>query len=107
MIFSQTNLYTEDWIGLRTLDEAGKVKFINVSGNHLEISVNDMKKYIVPFLKDETSEMVESSSGGHLSPMSFAFEKEDRSLLHFVGYEDNPKLSLQLHVTRNTELPFH
>ncbi|KAL5747042.1 hypothetical protein ACOSQ2_024339 [Xanthoceras sorbifolium] len=34
----QTPLYTEHWIGLKTLDEAGKVKFINVSGGHLDIS---------------------------------------------------------------------
>ncbi|KAJ4825903.1 hypothetical protein Tsubulata_036563 [Turnera subulata] len=51
----ETQLYIEDWIGLRTLDEAGKVKFINVSGNHLDISRNDMKKYIVPYLGDQAS----------------------------------------------------
>lgn len=50
----QTQLYTEDWIGLKTLDEAGKVKFINVTGSHLEISRSDMKKYIVPYLKDQS-----------------------------------------------------
>jgi palmitoyl-protein thioesterase len=38
---------------LKTLDEAGKVKFINVSGNHLQISRSDMKEYIVPYLEDE------------------------------------------------------
>lgn len=48
-------LYTEDWIGLKTLDEAGKVKFINVSGGHLQISRSDMKTYIVPYLEDEDS----------------------------------------------------
>ncbi|XP_021666500.2 uncharacterized protein LOC110654720 isoform X2 [Hevea brasiliensis] len=51
----ETKLYTEDWIGLKTLDEAGKVKFVNVSGNHLDISQNDMKKYIVPYLEDQAS----------------------------------------------------
>ncbi|KAF8016220.1 hypothetical protein BT93_H1662 [Corymbia citriodora subsp. variegata] len=52
----ETELYIEDWIGLKTLDEAGKVKFINVSGNHLQISLADMQKYIVPYLvDDETS----------------------------------------------------
>lgn len=49
----QTKLYIEDWIGLRTLDEAGKVKFINVTGNHLDISTSDMEKYVVPYLKDK------------------------------------------------------
>ncbi|GMP62081.1 hypothetical protein CsSME_00024316 [Camellia sinensis var. sinensis] len=50
-----TKLYTEDWIGLKTLDEAGKVKFINVSGGHLHISPSDIEKYIVPYLLDEAS----------------------------------------------------
>lgn len=51
----QTKLYTEDWIGLRTLDEAGKVHFISVPGNHLGISQDDMKKHVVPFLNEQTS----------------------------------------------------
>ncbi|KAI3727438.1 hypothetical protein L6452_16051 [Arctium lappa] len=48
----QTKLYIEDWIGLKTLDDAGRVKFINVSGNHLGISENDMKKHVIPYLKE-------------------------------------------------------
>ncbi|CAK9185012.1 unnamed protein product [Ilex paraguariensis] len=64
----QTQLYTEDWIGLKTLDDAGKVKFINVTGNHLGITRADMRKYVVPYLKDEestesgTTEVVHPSS---------------------------------------------
>ncbi|PON33621.1 Palmitoyl protein thioesterase [Trema orientale] len=50
----QTKLYTEDWIGLKTLDEAGRVKYINVSGGHLGISKSDMKKHVVPYLIDPT-----------------------------------------------------
>ncbi|XP_024931917.3 uncharacterized protein LOC107424251 isoform X3 [Ziziphus jujuba] len=53
LILIMTKLYTEDWIGLRTLDEAGKVKYISVSGNHLAISQSDMKEYIVPYLEDQ------------------------------------------------------
>uniref|UniRef100_A0A6N2MHC7 Palmitoyl-protein thioesterase 1 n=1 Tax=Salix viminalis TaxID=40686 RepID=A0A6N2MHC7_SALVM len=49
----ETQLYTEDWIGLKTLDEAGKVKFINVSGGHLDISQTDMKKYVLPYLVEQ------------------------------------------------------
>ena len=51
----QTKLYIEDWIGLRTLDEAGRVKFVSVPGGHLRISKSDMKKYIVPYLTPEAS----------------------------------------------------
>lgn len=53
--FKQTELYIEDWIGLKTLDDAGRVKYVKVPGNHLGISKPDMKKYIVPYLEDDTS----------------------------------------------------
>ncbi|CAA0823114.1 alpha/beta-Hydrolases superfamily protein [Striga hermonthica] len=49
----QTELYTDDWIGLKTLDDSGRLKFISVAGNHLGISKNDMKKHVVPYLEDE------------------------------------------------------
>lgn len=58
----QTKLYIEDWIGLKTLDDSGRVKFISVRGNHLRISRDDMKKYIVPFLDSEGSGMGSSDS---------------------------------------------
>lgn len=40
---NETRLYTEDWIGLRTLDEAGKVKIYEIDGDHLQF---DMKWFI-------------------------------------------------------------
>ncbi|KAF5446141.1 hypothetical protein F2P56_031793 [Juglans regia] len=85
----ETLLYTEDWIGLKILDEAGKVKFINVSGGHLQISQSDMKEYIVPYLEDQASIQMmrrEISSYKWLSSMW-------NSLLELVGFtEDQPLL---------------
>ncbi|KAJ0051696.1 hypothetical protein Pint_00110 [Pistacia integerrima] len=91
----ETPLYIDDWIGLKTLDEAGKVKFINVSGNHLQISRSDMKTYIVPYLKDQTSTtplMITESSSSHrwLSSMwnffvNLAGFSEDQHLLWVVS----------------------
>ncbi|XWS32425.1 hypothetical protein CRYUN_Cryun23aG0158300 [Craigia yunnanensis] len=88
----ETKLYKEDWIGLKTLDEAGKVKFINVSGNHLQISRSDMKKYIAPYLEDQASApteqtVTEPSSYEWLSRLRYLFKdliglNEDQSLLH-------------------------
>lgn len=52
---AQTKFYSEDWIGLKTLDEAGRVKYIQVAGNHLGISTDDMKKHVVPYLEDAAS----------------------------------------------------
>lgn len=60
----KTKLYTEDWIGLRTLDEAGRVKFVNVSGGHLGISHDDMKKHIVPYLQSQNARMDSSKTSG-------------------------------------------
>nr|CAB3502317.1 unnamed protein product [Digitaria exilis] len=51
----KTKLYEEDWIGLKALDEAGRVKFVSVAGGHLGISKGDMKKHIVPYLADKSS----------------------------------------------------
>uniref|UniRef100_A0A803LUJ8 Palmitoyl-protein thioesterase 1 n=1 Tax=Chenopodium quinoa TaxID=63459 RepID=A0A803LUJ8_CHEQI len=48
----QTKLYVDDWIGLKALDDAGKVKYVSLPGTHLVMSQDDMKKYIVPYLKD-------------------------------------------------------
>lgn len=48
---NETKLYTEDWIGLKTLDAAGKVQFISVPGGHIEITEEDVKKYVAPYLK--------------------------------------------------------
>ncbi|KAK3001569.1 hypothetical protein RJ639_022115 [Escallonia herrerae] len=66
----ETKLYTEDWIGLKTLDEAGKVKFVNVSGNHLDISLDDMETYIVPYLEDDTSTHQTLMESSHIQPSS-------------------------------------
>ncbi|EFH39622.1 hypothetical protein ARALYDRAFT_916694 [Arabidopsis lyrata subsp. lyrata] len=51
---NKTALYTEDWIGLKTLDAAGKVKFVSVPGGHLEMADHDVLKYIVPYLQNQS-----------------------------------------------------
>ncbi|KAL1213992.1 hypothetical protein V5N11_007354 [Cardamine amara subsp. amara] len=52
---NQTKLYTEDWIGLKTLDDAGNVKFVSVAGEHIRMAEPDVVKYVVPYLKDQPS----------------------------------------------------
>jgi palmitoyl-protein thioesterase len=71
----QTKLYTEDWIGLRTLDEAGKVKFVSVKGGHLRISKSDMKTYMVPYLKEENKSTTLSSISWLISSASDAIKE--------------------------------
>ncbi|CAN7056607.1 unnamed protein product [Brassica oleracea var. botrytis] len=50
LLTQQTKLYTEDWIGLKALDDVGKVKFVSVSGDHLMIAFQDVVKYVAPYL---------------------------------------------------------
>jgi len=48
----ESPLYKEDWIGLKTLDEAGKLKFISVEGDHLQFNLKWFQQNIVtPYLQ--------------------------------------------------------
>lgn len=49
-IDGQTKLYTEDWIGLKALDDGGKVKYISVPGDHLQIGKDGLSEYVAPYL---------------------------------------------------------
>ncbi|KAG8391538.1 hypothetical protein BUALT_Bualt01G0198100 [Buddleja alternifolia] len=86
----ETSLYTEDWIGLKTLDEAGKVKFVNVSGSHLEISYGDMKKYILPYLVESANTQPRISE---LSNPSFGSGYEGETLKLYASHEEIGLLS--------------
>jgi len=50
--YNETQLYIEDWIGLRALDEAGKVFFISCVGNHLQFNETWFIDNIVPALNN-------------------------------------------------------
>lgn len=42
--------YQSDLIGLKTLNEAGKVQFVSIDGDHLQFSQSDIENTFVPFL---------------------------------------------------------
>ena len=42
--------YQDDVLGLKTLNEANKVTFSAVDGDHLEFTTDDINNIIVPFL---------------------------------------------------------
>jgi len=46
-----TDFYNKDYIGLKNLVEAGKVKFEAFEGNHLQFSKTQISEIIIPFLK--------------------------------------------------------
>jgi len=43
----ESPLYLEDWIGLRTLDEAGKLVLLEIPGDHLQVSTDWLKSEII------------------------------------------------------------
>lgn len=94
----QTPLYTEDWIGLKTLDEAGKVSFINVTGGHLDIAQSDMQKYMVPYLKDEASTQlkVEASMQVTTAGSSLWLSPVWNLLMKLGGLKDEHELLLTI-----------
>ncbi len=47
----QTEFYQKDYIGLRALNEAGKVKFVEFDGDHLQFTYQQIENVIAPFLK--------------------------------------------------------
>ena len=83
---SQTNLYVEDWIGLKSLDTAGRVKYISVPGNHLRISNSDAKEYIVPYLEGESSEKYSNKRFGasRIDEMQVIHQIDDNDLKEMI-----------------------
>ena len=47
---NESLLYQEDWLGLKTLDESGRLHFLAVDGHHVQIDYNWVAENIVPFL---------------------------------------------------------
>jgi palmitoyl-protein thioesterase len=45
-----TDFYKSDYIGLKKLNEAGKVQFVEWPGEHLQFTMEQVDKVIVPFL---------------------------------------------------------
>lgn len=48
----QTPLYTEDWLGLKQLDQQGKLAFYTVVGEHLQFSMQWFNETIIPYFKN-------------------------------------------------------
>ena len=46
------SIYKSDAFGLKTMNEAGKIKKDYIDGNHLQFSQEDITNTFVPFLKN-------------------------------------------------------
>lgn len=48
--FDQTELYQSDLIGLKKLNEEGRIVFHKFPGDHLQFSYQDIDQYVLPVL---------------------------------------------------------
>ena len=48
----ETPLYQEDWLGLKDLDKAGKLKLMSVDGDHLQLDQQSLDNIIQTYLTD-------------------------------------------------------
>lgn len=47
---TETEFYKQDLIGLKTLNEAGKIQFVEFDGDHLQFDYSQIENIIAPFL---------------------------------------------------------
>ena len=47
-----TELYQKDLIGVRALEEMGKVTYRSLPGDHMDITTEQMDEYIIAYLLD-------------------------------------------------------
>jgi len=58
LTLQEMDIYQEDWIGLKSLDESGRLKFLSCPGNHMQISLSWFASNVVaPFLNNSVSTM--------------------------------------------------
>ena len=50
LALNQTDFWNNDYIGLKSLHEAGKAHFVSVPGNHLQFTTQDIEETFIPFL---------------------------------------------------------
>jgi len=53
LTMEQTDLYQQDWIGLKTLNTAGRLQFLSIEGNHMQIDLDWFSEYVItPYLNN-------------------------------------------------------
>lgn len=55
VLMKDQDVYKSDVFGLKTVDEAGKIKMVTIKGDHLQFTMEDVEKIMVPFLKNGPS----------------------------------------------------
>ncbi|KAE9459383.1 hypothetical protein C3L33_08709, partial [Rhododendron williamsianum] len=91
----QTKLYVEDWIGLKSLDDAGRVKYVSVPGNHLGISSGNAQKYIVPYLEDNASEKYSHRKFGDSGVPRVSRYHKEKQHIHQIYDKESAKMAIE------------
>jgi palmitoyl-protein thioesterase len=52
----ETALYTEDWLGLKAMDQAGKLVFLSTDGEHLQFTDQWFLENLLPFFNVTTAQ---------------------------------------------------
>lgn len=50
MPLENSDFYKNDYLGVKALNEAGRIQFVEVVGDHLQFTADDINNTIVPFL---------------------------------------------------------
>ena len=50
LAYNETDYYFNDALGLKTLNNQGKIAFEYITGNHLEFTYNDIQRCVIPYL---------------------------------------------------------
>ena len=51
LAYNETQLYIEDWIGLKTLDETGRLDFLSCPGDHLQFTDEFFQMIVNTYLR--------------------------------------------------------
>ena len=51
LAYNETQLYIEDWIGLKTLDDNGRLDFLSSPGDHLQFTDEFFQMIVDTYLK--------------------------------------------------------
>ena len=46
-------LYSEDWVGLKSLMDDGRVEFLEFSGGHLHITRDNIRQHVLPYINGQ------------------------------------------------------
>ncbi|KAF8941597.1 hypothetical protein BGZ58_005547 [Dissophora ornata] len=80
--------YKEDWLGLRTMDEAGKLVFDIMEGEHMQFSLEDfMEKITIPYLLE-----IEDDSSDNKRKISCVHCKHQKDRKHQNGMVDQSEV---------------